>query len=92
MVRRQKEPVEGEHARNGDDSGERRAPEDRDRQHCDDVEGAETQHRHMRLQERDNRADDHDRSGAREDPDDQLGPCPHGTNGTARRGCSCRPC
>ncbi len=67
VVRRQEEPVERQHARHGDDSGKRRAPDDRNRQHGEDVERSEAERRHVRLEQLDDAAHGRDRTRARED-------------------------
>ena len=59
----QEEPVEDEHAGDGDDRGERRSPEDRDGQDGEHVERAQAQHRDVGLEQCDDRA--HDRTTAR---------------------------
>jgi hypothetical protein len=63
--RRQEEPVEGKHARHRDSRRECEPPEHRDRQHSADVEHAEAEDRHVRLERRHRRSDDCDGGGAR---------------------------
>ena len=82
MVRRQEEPVEDEHARDRDEHCKGRPPEDRDREHGEHVERAEAEHRHVRLQQRDDRAHEHDDAGARQHSHQKLGPRSHAGNGT----------
>ena len=90
VVRRQEEPVEDEHARDRDDRGERRPPEDRDRQHREHVERAEAEHGHVRLEERDDGAHEHDDAGTRQHAHQELGPRSHAGNGTQAACCAAR--
>ena len=66
VLRRQEEPVEREHARDRDRNGEAEAPCDRDRQHGEDVQHAEAEHGHVRVQRLDRAGDDDDRADARQ--------------------------
>ena len=70
VPRRQEEPVEREHARDRDRHREADAPDDGHRQHREDVENAEAEHRHPLVEQCDHGRDrrDRGRTGERGDP------------------------
>ena len=76
--RRQEEPVEGEHARDGDRERVREPPDDRDRQHGEDVERAEAEHGRPVVEDADEHRDERDGAGAGQHPDhDVVAAVPH---------------
>jgi hypothetical protein len=65
--RRKEEPVESEHAHDGHGHRVAESPEGGDRQHGEEVEHAEAEHRRHRLERVDAEADQCDRSEAEDD-------------------------
>ena len=72
MCRREEEPVERKHARDRYGKGIGETPYDRDRQHREDVQGAETSNGSPAVEDADQHRDERDGTGACEDPDDDV--------------------
>ena len=72
--RRQEEPVEDEHADDGDRHGVGQAPEGRHRQHREDVQAAEADDRSERVEDEDGTAHDCDGAEAEEAGDEVAAP------------------